>query len=88
MFMERIVTEIDIIDARERIEAADAAHEQQDFEDALLASPDLTPEMVRLWLNATLNVRWCACKAEDTTPRIVCETCGLPPFWTKKGTEE
>lgn len=80
----RVITEYDIIQARQRVAVAAAAQRQQDFEDALLASPDLTPEMVKLWLNATVNVRWCACKIEDDTPRIVCAACGLPPFWVTR----
>jgi len=80
----RVITEADIIAARERVAAAEAAHEQQDFEDALLASPDLTPEMVREWLHASVNVHWCACQSEDDTPQIVCPTCGLPPFWIER----
>ena len=80
----RTITEADIISARERVAAAEAAGEQQDFEDALLASPDLPPSMVREWLDATVNVRWCACNHEDTTPHIACPTCGLPPYWTER----
>lgn len=82
---QRTITEQDIIAARQRVAAAEAAQAQQDFADALLASPDLTPEMVRTWLDARVSVHWCACTKEgDDTPRIVCETCGLPPFWTEK----
>jgi hypothetical protein len=78
----RTITEADIIAARQRVAAAEAAHEQQDFEDALLASADLTPDMVRKWLDAVPEVHWCACDTGDTTPQIVCPSCGLPPFWT------
>lgn len=81
---KRVITEQDIITARQRVAAAEANNQQQDFTDALLASPDLTPDMVRLWLKAEVNVHWCACHDEDTTPHIVCKTCGLPPFWTAK----
>lgn len=80
---KRVITEKDIIEARQRIAQAEAAGEQQDFTDALLAAPDLTPDMVRFWLDAEVNVHWCACVAVAGTPaRIVCETCGLPPLWT------
>lgn len=78
----RTITETDIIEARQRVAAAEAKGEQQDFSDALLASPDLTPEMVKKWLDASVHVHWCACKSEDTTPHIACPTCGLPPYWT------
>lgn len=83
----RTITETDIIDARERVAAAEGKGEQQDFEDALLASPDLRPSQVREWLNATINVRWCACKHEDTAPVIACAVCGLPPYWTTRKAE-
>ena len=87
--MKRVITEHDIIAARERVAAAEAAGQQQDFADALLASADLTPEMVREWIDATVNVHWCACEGIDGGPaRIVCERCGLPPFWTEKEKEE
>jgi hypothetical protein len=76
------ITERDIIEARQRVAAAERKGEQQDFRDALLASPDLTPAMVKEWLDCRVNVHWCACKIDDPTPRIVCEVCGLPPFWT------
>jgi hypothetical protein len=79
-----VITEQDIIEARRRVAAAEAAGEQQDFRDALLASPDLTPVMIREWLDCGVNVRWCACIVAADTPRIVCETCGLPPFWTER----
>jgi hypothetical protein len=52
----RVITEQDIIAARQRVAAAEAANEQQDFADALLASADLEPDMVRQWLDATVNV--------------------------------
>lgn len=81
---KRIITEADIIAARQRVAAAEAAHEQMHFEDALLCSADLTPAMVRQWLDAVPQVRWCACPGVDGGPaRIVCETCGLPPYWTE-----
>lgn len=78
----RTITETDIIEARKRVAAAEAANQQQDFSDALLASADLTPDMVRKWLDAVPNVRWCACSKGDTTPEIQCAICGLPPYWT------
>lgn len=84
----RIITEADIIAARQRVAAAEAANQQQDFADALLASPDLTPEMVRTWLDAEVYVHWCACEDGDTTPRIVCATCGLPPYWIEEQREQ
>lgn len=58
----------------------EAANRQQDFADALLASADLKPEHVETWLDATVNVRWCACGSGDHS-LIVCPSCGLPPFW-------
>ena len=82
--MPKTITEQDIIAARQRVAAAETAGEQQDFADALLASPDLTPDMVRHWLDAQVNVHWCACPMTDDTPRIACPTCGLPPFWTTR----
>lgn len=86
---ERVITERDIIAARERVAAAVAKGEQQDFEDALLASPDLKPDMVREWLNATPHVHWCACPGLPATPaRIACPTCGLPPYWTEVHLDE
>lgn len=85
---KRVITEKDIIDARQRVAEAERKGEQQDFADALLASPDLTPEMVRHWLDATVNVHWCACPTTDDTARIVCETCGLPPFWISREPNE
>ena len=78
---KRIITEADIIAARQRVAAAEAAGERQVFADALLASPNLTPEMVRTWLDADVYVHWCDCDDGDNTPRIVCQTCGLPPYW-------
>ena len=83
----RVITETEIVDARERVAAAEANGEQQDFEDALLASPDLEPDMVRQWLNATVNVRWCACESADDVPHIACPACGLPPYWTTRKAE-
>jgi hypothetical protein len=82
------ITEQDIIEARQRVAEAERKGDQQDFRDALLASPDLTPDMVKEWLDARVSVHWCACKTDDLTPRIVCEVCGLPPFWTEKPIEE
>lgn len=79
-----IITEQDIIAARQRVAAAEQAGEQQDFADALLASPDLTPGMVREWLDATPRVHWCACVEGDHS-RIVCTECGLPPYWKSVG---
>lgn len=76
----RVITETDIIEARQRVAAAEAKGEQQDFTDALLASPDLTPEMVKTWLGAGVCVHWCACEQGDHS-RIVCAECGLPPYW-------
>lgn len=80
---ERIITEHDIIAARQRVVEAERKGEQQDFDDALLASPDLTPEMVREWLDARVHVHWCACEKGDHS-RIVCTECGLPPYWKSK----
>ena len=85
---QRTITEHDIIAARKRVTAADVANELCDFADALLASPDLTPEMIKDWLDATANVQWCACETDDATPHIVCAQCGLPPFWTTRTQEE
>lgn len=79
----RTITEQDIIEARQRVAEAERKGEQQDFRDALLASPDLTPEMVREWLDAVPQVRWCACEKGDHA-RIVCTECGLPPYWRTK----
>lgn len=83
--MTRTITEADIIGARERVAAAEAAGQQQDWNDALLASPDLTVEMVKEWANGdgvTLQVHWCACAAQHGKRALIkCETCGLPPFW-------
>jgi hypothetical protein len=79
----RIITEKDIVAARQRVIAAEAAHEQQDFADALLASPDLTPEMVETWLDADVHVHWCACEKGDHA-RVICTECGLPPYWATK----
>lgn len=76
----RVITEQDIITARQRVAAAEAAGQQQGFEDALLASADLTPDMVRHWIDCIVKVRWCACEAGDHS-RIVCTECGLPPYW-------
>lgn len=76
----RTITEQDIIEARLRVAEAERKGEQQDFADALLASPDLTPEMVKTWLDATVHVHWCACEKGDHA-RIVCTECGLPPYW-------
>ena len=87
MNIERVITEAEIIVARARVAAAEAANEQQNFEDALLASADLTPEMIREWLNASVNVHWCACEKGDH-PRIVCAECGLPPYWATKAAKE
>lgn len=80
---KRVITEKDIIEARQRVLEAERKGEQQDFGDALLASPDLTPEMVETWLDATVNVRWCACE-KGNHARIVCTECGLPPYWATK----
>ena len=84
----RVITEADIIEARERVAAAETNHEQQDWNDALLAAPDLTPDMVREWFNTsdsegiTINVHWCACEGLPGKPaEVVCSVCGLPPFW-------
>lgn len=76
----KTITETDIIAARQRVAAAEAAGEQQDFSDALLASPDLEPGMIKEWLGAGVRVRWCACEDGDHS-RIVCTECGLPPYW-------
>ena len=76
----RTITEAEIVAARQRVVEAEAKNEQQDFEDALLASPDLTPSMVREWLDANVHVHWCACEHGDHS-RIVCTECGLPPYW-------
>lgn len=76
----RIIAETDIIEARRRVAEAERKQEQQDFGDALLASPDLTPEMVKTWLDAHVRVHWCACEQGDHS-RIVCTECGLPPYW-------
>lgn len=78
--MSRVITEHDIIAARLHVAVAEAKNEQQDFADALLASPDLTPEMVKKWLDARVHVHWCACEKADHA-RIVCTECGLPPYW-------
>lgn len=80
---KRVITEADIIAARQRVAAAEAANQQQDFEDALLASPDLEPDMVEHWCDARVYVHWCACKSGDHS-RIVCTECGLPPYWATK----
>lgn len=81
----RTITETDIIEARQRVAAAEQAGEQQDWNDALLASPDLEPSMVQEYFNSadvTLKVHWCACKEQHgRRASIVCETCNLPPFW-------
>lgn len=79
-WQERIVTEADIIAARGRVAVAEEKGEQQDFSDALLSSPDLTPEMVKEWLDAIPRVCWCACEGGDHS-LIVCPSCGLPPYW-------
>lgn len=84
MLDQPVITELHIIAARQRVAIAEAAGAQQDFSDALLASPDLTPAMVREWLKARVQVNWCACPTTDDTAHIVCATCGLPPYWTKK----
>lgn len=81
------ITEKDIIEARQRVVEAERKGEQQDFRDALLASPDLTPQMVREWLGATPHVNWCACEKGDHS-RIVCTECGLPPYWASVGASE
>ena len=82
--MQSTITEQDIIAARQRVAEAERNQEQQDFTDALLASTDLTPEMVKQWLDAGVQVQWCAC--EQTQARaIVCVTCGLPPYWKSGG---
>ena len=78
--MRKTITEHDIIAARQRVAEAEQRGEQQDFADALLASPDLTPEMVEHWLDAMVHVHWCACEKGDHA-RIVCTECGLPPYW-------
>lgn len=83
----KVITEADIIAARQRIAAAEAKNEQQDFTDALLASPDLEPDMVRTWLDASVKVKWCACEQGDHS-RIVCTECGLPPYWRSALSEE
>jgi hypothetical protein len=79
---QRIITAQDIIAARQRVAAA-GRDQQLDFEDALLASPDLEPDMVREWCNARVRVDWCACEKGDHA-RIVCAECGLPPYWKRK----
>lgn len=83
--MTRIITETDIIEARERAAAAEAAQQQQDWNDALLASPDLTVEMVKEYLpgdDITVKVHWCAYPDQHgKRASIVCPTCKLPPFW-------
>lgn len=76
----QVITEVDIVAARQYVAANLAAGKQVDFDKALLASPDLTPDMIQHWLNATPNVRWCACEGGDHS-RIVCTECGLPPYW-------
>jgi hypothetical protein len=79
--MKRVITEADIIAARQRVAMDEAAGRQQDFADALLASEGLQPSHVETWLDATVNVHWCACV--DVKPHeIACSTCGLPPYWT------
>lgn len=80
----KTITEHDIIAARQRVAEAERKGEQQDFSDALLASPDLTPAMVKEWLDASPLVHWCAC-AEGDHSRIVCTECGLPPYWKSVG---
>ena len=77
---QRTITEQDIVAARQRVTMALAAGQQCDFEDALLASPDIEPDMVRAWLDARVAVHWCACEHGDHS-RIVCTECGLPPYW-------
>ena len=79
----KTITETDIIAARQRVVAAEQAGQQQDFADALLASPDLTPAMVKEWLDAVPHVNWCACEKGDHS-LIVCPSCGLPPYWAAK----
>lgn len=81
--LEKVITETDIIAARQRVAVAEAANQQQDFRDALLASPDLTPDMVHQWLDARVHVHWCACE-HGNHARIVCTECGLPPYWATK----
>lgn len=82
-----IITEQDIVEARQRVAEAERKGELQDFRDALLASPDLTPQMVVEWLDATPRVHWCACEKGDHS-RIVCVECGLPPYWASVGAKE
>lgn len=78
----KTITEKDIIEARRRVAEAERKGEQQDFNDTLLASPDLTPAMVKEWLDANVHVHWCACIKQGERPVvIVCPTCGLPPYW-------
>ena len=81
MTTKRIITEQDIIAARQRLATEPPPH---DFEDALLASSGLTPAMIREWMDATVNVNWCACEGERT-PAIACPSCGLPPYWRRAG---
>lgn len=76
----KLITEVDIVAARQRVVGAMKNGQQQDFSDALLASPDLEPDMVRTWLDASVWVKWCACEAGDHS-RIVRTECGLPPYW-------
>lgn len=82
----KTITETDIIAARQRVAEAERKGEQQDFNDALLASPDLTPAMVKEWLDAIPHVNWCACVEGDHS-LIVCPTCDLPPYWAAKKEE-
>lgn len=83
MSEKRVITEADIIAARQRVAAADAKGEQISFEDGLLASPDLRPQHIREWLEADVKVHWCTCKEMEgiSPPPIICETCGRPPLW-------
>lgn len=79
---QRVIREADIVAARLRVAAAEAAGEQCDFKDAILASADLTPSMIHEWVGALVHVNWCACAERPTTPaEIVCPACGLPPYW-------
>jgi hypothetical protein len=83
MTTKRIIQAADIVAARERIKADEAAGRQHHFEDALLGLPGVTPAMVREWLDAEPRVHWCACEDTDQS-LIVCPQCGLPPYWAEE----
>lgn len=84
---QKPITEADIIDARQRCQAAKATGEQIDFRSALLGLPGETEGLINHWLEVDTQIHWCECKDANTS-LIVCSTCGLPPRWPGEDEDE